>query len=144
MPSRDAYAYGLSLTEVLFTSKEMASSLLFSSKRSAKPALDRSKVEKLLGMINNTTYIGASTNVLTLLRVGHVGICYVWDMSESVTCGTCRNLLRVGHVGICYVWDMSESVTCGTCRNLLHVGHVGICYVWDMLESVMCGTCWDL
>ena len=41
--------------------------------------------------------------------------------------------IDMGHVGICYVWDM-ESVTCGT-WNLLRVGHVGICYVWDMLES---------
>ena len=32
------------------------------------------------------------------------------DMLESVTCGTCWNLLSEGHVGICYVWDMLESV----------------------------------
>lgn len=49
IPARDAYSYALALMEILFTQDEMSSSLLFSSKRSIKPPLDRVKVEKLLG-----------------------------------------------------------------------------------------------
>lgn len=53
LPARDAYSYGLALMEVLFTTQEMASSLLLPSKRSPKPPLEAAKVEKLLGMYNN-------------------------------------------------------------------------------------------
>lgn len=49
IPSRDAYAYALALMDVLFTKEELAMSLLFKSKKSEKPGLDRERVEKVLG-----------------------------------------------------------------------------------------------
>ncbi len=42
------YAFGLAVLDVLFTKEELASSLLFSSKKSPKPALDHKRVEVLL------------------------------------------------------------------------------------------------
>ena len=51
IPSRDAYSYGLHLMEVLFTKEEMATSLLFASKKSEKQPLDRERVEKMLSLI---------------------------------------------------------------------------------------------
>ena len=49
IPARDAYAYGLALMDKLFTREEMATSLLFKSKKSKKPGLESERVEKLLG-----------------------------------------------------------------------------------------------
>lgn len=51
IPSRDAYSFGLQLLDIFFTKDELASSLLFKSKKSTKQALDHGKVEKLLGCI---------------------------------------------------------------------------------------------
>ncbi len=52
LPARDAYAYALCLMDALFTQEEMAVSLLFASKRSSKTALDRLRVEKILGKLS--------------------------------------------------------------------------------------------
>ena len=49
--SRDAYSYGLQLLDILFTKEEQSSSLLFTSKRSPKQALEKSKVKKLLSLV---------------------------------------------------------------------------------------------
>ena len=52
IPSRDAYAFGLQLMDILFTKEELAGSLLFQSKKSEKPGLNRESVEKLLGFLD--------------------------------------------------------------------------------------------
>ena len=44
MNTRDCYQYGLDLMSMLFTREEMGKSLLYKSKRSSKPALDKTKV----------------------------------------------------------------------------------------------------
>ena len=49
LPAATPYAFGLAVMDVLFTKEELSSSLLFSSKKSNKPALDPKRVEKLLG-----------------------------------------------------------------------------------------------
>ncbi len=49
IPARDAYAYGLCLLDALFSKQELASSLLFKSKKSEKPGLECKTVDKLLG-----------------------------------------------------------------------------------------------
>ena len=54
IPARDAYAYALSLMDALFTKQELSSSLIFYSKKSDKPALDRERVDKLLGKYKST------------------------------------------------------------------------------------------
>lgn len=51
IPSQDAYAFGLQLIDILFTKSELASSLLFKSKKSEKPGLDKVRVERMLGYI---------------------------------------------------------------------------------------------
>ena len=48
LPSRDAYSFALQLMDILFTREELASCLMFKSKKSDKPALDHEKVEKIL------------------------------------------------------------------------------------------------
>lgn len=54
--SRDAYAYGLSLLDTLFTKEELRQSL-FKSKKSEKPGLDSAKVEKMFGKLTvNAAY----------------------------------------------------------------------------------------
>ena len=47
--ARDVYAYGLYLMDALFTRREMAVSLLYKSKKSAKPQLEPDRVAKLFG-----------------------------------------------------------------------------------------------
>ena len=49
IPARDAYAYGLSLVDAIFTKEELAQSLFMKSKKSDKPALDKGKVDKIIG-----------------------------------------------------------------------------------------------
>ena len=46
--ARDAYAFALQILDMLFTKDELAVSLLFKSKKSEKPGLDKDRVEKLL------------------------------------------------------------------------------------------------
>ena len=53
IPSRDAYAFALQLMDVLFTKEELASSLIFQSKKSDKPALDPQRVQQLLNFVDN-------------------------------------------------------------------------------------------
>ena len=50
--SRDAYAFALQLMDVLFTKEELASSLIFPSKKSDKPALDPQRVQQLLNFVD--------------------------------------------------------------------------------------------
>ena len=52
LSAKDVYAYGLQLIDILFTKEEQSQSLLFASKRSSKPALERERVDKLLGEYN--------------------------------------------------------------------------------------------
>ena len=64
IPARDAYAYALSLMDALFTKQELSSSLIFSSKKSDKPGLDRERVDKLLGKYSSiyvALYVTSST-----------------------------------------------------------------------------------
>ena len=49
LSARDAYAFGLQLLDILFTKEELSGSLLFKSKKSSKPGLDRECVDQLLG-----------------------------------------------------------------------------------------------
>ena len=49
LSARDAYAFGLQLLDILFTKEELSGSLLFKSKKSSKPGLDRERVDQLLG-----------------------------------------------------------------------------------------------
>lgn len=51
LSSRDAYSFALQLLDILFTKEELASSLLFQSKKSDKPGLDQERVEKLLNFV---------------------------------------------------------------------------------------------
>lgn len=44
MATRDGYSFGLHLLDLLFTPEELSKSLVYSSKKSSKPALDRDKV----------------------------------------------------------------------------------------------------
>lgn len=48
-PPREPVKCALKLLALLFTSEEMASSLMFASTRSTKPALDSEKVSMLFG-----------------------------------------------------------------------------------------------
>ena len=41
------YQYGLSLFDFFFTKEELGSSLVYKSKKSTKPGVERAKVEKL-------------------------------------------------------------------------------------------------
>ena len=50
--ARDPYAYALQAMDILFTKEELASSLLFSSKKSTKPELDKKRVETMLTHID--------------------------------------------------------------------------------------------
>ena len=48
LPSRDVYSFRLQLMDIMFTKEELASSLLFKSKKSDKPGLDKVRVERML------------------------------------------------------------------------------------------------
>ena len=50
--SRDAYRFTLQLMDVLFMKEELASSLIFQSKKSDKPALDPQRVQQLLNFVD--------------------------------------------------------------------------------------------
>ena len=52
IPSRDAYAFGLQVMDILFSKEELSISLLFKSKKSEKPGLESDRVAKLLGFID--------------------------------------------------------------------------------------------
>ena len=51
-PAKDVYSYGLRLMDILFTTKEMSESLLFSSKKSEKLGLDRNRVSLLMNFMD--------------------------------------------------------------------------------------------
>lgn len=51
LPSRDAYSFALQLLDMLFSKEELSSALLFKSKKSEKPGLDKTRVEKLLSYV---------------------------------------------------------------------------------------------
>ena len=75
IPARDAYAYALSFMDALFTKQELSSSLIFCSKKSDKPALDRERVDKLLGKYSSTYiahYVTSYTTVETGIIFKHV------------------------------------------------------------------------
>lgn len=61
IPSRDVYAYALSVLDVLFTKKELEESLLFASAKSTKPPLEN------LEWISSS--VGLSSNTYIILRV---------------------------------------------------------------------------
>jgi len=48
IPATTPYAFALTAVDILFSKEELSSSLLFTSKKSTKPALDESRVELLL------------------------------------------------------------------------------------------------
>ena len=50
LPAPTPCAFGLAVVDSLFTKQELASSLLFESKKSENPPLDRKRVEILLGV----------------------------------------------------------------------------------------------
>lgn len=41
IPSRDVYVFGLQLMDILFTKEDLSKSLLFESKKSKKPGLEK-------------------------------------------------------------------------------------------------------
>ena len=47
----NVYAFALQLMDLLFTTEEMACSLLFKSKKSSKPGLSKQRVEQLLKLV---------------------------------------------------------------------------------------------
>ncbi len=49
--TRDSYSFTLQLLDMMFSKEELASSLLFKSKKSPKPGLDKERVEKLLNYV---------------------------------------------------------------------------------------------
>ena len=49
IPARDEYSFALNLMDMMFTKAELASSLLFKSKKSEKPELDPIRVQRMLG-----------------------------------------------------------------------------------------------
>ena len=53
LSARDVYVFGLQLIDILFTKEEQSHSLLFSSKKSSKPGLERERVDKPLGKCNS-------------------------------------------------------------------------------------------
>ena len=56
LPARDIYSYALSLVDVIFTKEELASSLLFHSSKSDKPALPKLGVDKVFGKSGTTNH----------------------------------------------------------------------------------------
>ena len=62
--ARDAYAFALQVLDMMFTKDELSKSLLFRSKKSDKPGLDKDEVERFLKYIEK--------------RYGHEG----WDMKQ--------------------------------------------------------------
>ena len=63
--ARDAYSFGLQLMDILFTKEELASSLLFKSKKSEKSGLNQERVSKLL-MIMDKKYKKDDWDIKTL------------------------------------------------------------------------------
>ena len=59
IPARDAFQYGLSLLDIFFAKEELASSLVYKSKKSEKPGFDHSKVERMFG---KQLYIARNNN----------------------------------------------------------------------------------
>ncbi len=51
LPARDAYAFALQLMDMLFTKEELFSSLLMKSKKSTKPPLDKTRVQRLIMLV---------------------------------------------------------------------------------------------
>lgn len=66
IPSRDAYSFGLQLLDILFTREEAAVALLFKSKKSEKPGLDRGRVDQMLKLIDKR--FGSDWDVRTLTQ----------------------------------------------------------------------------
>ena len=66
LPARDAYAFALQLLDVLFTKEELASSLLFKSKESEKPGLDKARVKQLMTLVDKR--FGNSWDLKTLTQ----------------------------------------------------------------------------
>ncbi|XP_019852416.1 PREDICTED: uncharacterized protein LOC109582206 [Amphimedon queenslandica] len=52
LPANDAYGYGRSLLDALFTKKEQKSGVLLPTSKSPKPALDNDRVQLLFGCLN--------------------------------------------------------------------------------------------
>ena len=53
LPARDAYGIALQLLELMFSKEELAGSLLFKSKKSAKPGLYLHYIDKRFGEENS-------------------------------------------------------------------------------------------
>ena len=64
LPSRDTYSFALQLMDIFFTREELATSLMFKSKKSDKPALNQAKVERILGYVEKK--YGDSWDIKTL------------------------------------------------------------------------------
>lgn len=62
IPSRDGYAFGRKLLSMMFSNEELSTSLVYKSKKSSKPALDKEKVRKLL-LLYIALYIKGEQNL---------------------------------------------------------------------------------
>ena len=51
IPARDAYAYGRSLLEVIFSKEELSKSVIFKTKKSNKPPLRSEGVQLMFGKL---------------------------------------------------------------------------------------------
>ncbi|XP_065904959.1 uncharacterized protein [Dysidea avara] len=51
MPTRDEYQFSLDLIGMIFRKEELANGLCFVNKRSTKPPLDQTKVERIVGLV---------------------------------------------------------------------------------------------
>lgn len=49
IPAKDAYSYGRSLLDLLFSKEEQKGSVIFKTKKSEKPPLSPRRVEKMFG-----------------------------------------------------------------------------------------------
>lgn len=49
VPAKDAYAYGRTLLDLLFTKEEQKKSVVLKTKKSTKPPLEQERVETMFG-----------------------------------------------------------------------------------------------
>ena len=56
IPSKNAYAYGRSILDVLFTKEELGRSVVVKSKKSDKEPLPLEKIQLLFGMVAFITW----------------------------------------------------------------------------------------
>ena len=95
LPARDKYAFGLQLLDVLFTKEKLASSLLFKSKKSEKPGLDKARVQQLMTLVDKK--FGNSWDLKTLTQKANQNA-----KTQAQKTGDCRAMI-LGTDDVLYV-----------------------------------------